>query len=200
LTAEVQSNQELAAGSPTPLEEFSSRFGKQAGLIYFAKSPTDLISIANDLILQRGKGESCCAPIALSQGENYIDITKELRSTIPFEDFHKNPKEITARIDVGITKATYAIAETGSIVDISFTDEHRLLSSFSRVHIAVLDRSTVLKKLSELAPKIRELTSRGANEIRPSITLIGGPSRTSDIELKSVLGVHGPHEVHVLVL
>jgi L-lactate dehydrogenase complex protein LldG len=102
-------------------------------------------------------------------------------------------------LDVGITKADYAIAETGTIVDISYTDENRLLSSFTRVHIAVLEKSKILAKLRELSPLMREKLKPGKSSI-PSITFIGGPSRTSDIELKSVLGVHGPHEVHVVLI
>ncbi len=183
-----------------PLEEFAERFTKQSGVFYPAKNSGDVISKINDLIRDRGRGDSCSAPISLVENGQTIDISRDIHSTIPFEGFLKNPREVSARIDVGITKANYAVAETGSIVDISSSDQHRLLSSFSRVHIAVLDHDSVLTRLSELSPKIRDLLSDETGNTKPSISLIGGPSRTSDIELKSVLGVHGPHEVHVVML
>jgi L-lactate dehydrogenase complex protein LldG len=169
-------------------------------MVYLAHNSEEIISRVNDLIQQRGKGDSCCAPIEIIQNGSSVDLSKKIHATIPFERFQKNPREVANKIDVGITKANYAIANTGSIVDLSQSDEHRLLSSFSRVHIAVVENSTILKKLQELAPRIRDLLKEKNNaKEKPSITLIGGPSRTSDIELKSVLGVHGPHEVHVVV-
>ena len=165
-----------------------------------AKNPEDVVAIVNALIKSRGKGESCCSSeIQISTNGSLRGISSQIDATVAYEDFQKDPRKIAGLLDVGITKAEYGIAETGTIVDISYTDEHRLLSSLSRVHIAVLERSSILEKLSMLSPKMKDLLRAGM-EPKPSITFIGGPSRTSDIELKSVLGVHGPHEVHVVLL
>ncbi len=194
------SQQKVLSKEQSALDEFADRFTKQAGVCYLAKNSEEVVSTVNDLVKQRAKGDSCCAPIDISESGKVIDIAGRIQSTIPFETLQKDPRKVADRIDVGITKAKYAIADTGSIVDISFTDEHRLLSSFSRVHIAVLERSDLLEKLRDLASPIRDLLSGDRADARPSITLIGGPSRTSDIELKSVLGVHGPHEVHVIIV
>jgi L-lactate utilization protein LutC len=183
----------------SPVEEFSMRFSKQAGMIYPAKNPEDVVAIVNGLIKSRGKGESCCSlEIQVAANGSSRDISSQIDTTLAYEAFQKNPKKLAALLDVGITKAEYGIAETGTIIDVSYTDEHRLLSSLSRVHIAVLERDSILEKLSMLSPKMKELLRAGV-EPKPSITFIGGPSRTSDIELKSVLGVHGPHEVHVVL-
>jgi L-lactate utilization protein LutC len=200
LSAPGPGQQRSVGTEQSVLDEFSDRFTKQAGICYFVRNSNEVISTVNDLIEKRAKGDSCCAPITLVQAGKIVDISSMIRSTIPFETLQKNPREVADKIDVGITKANYAIGDTGSIVDISFTDEHRLLSSLSRVHIAVLERSDLLEKLRDLAPRIRDLLSGNQAKTRPSITLIGGPSRTSDIELKSVLGVHGPHEVHVVIV
>lgn len=182
------------------VEEFSDRFVKQAGVIYTVKNLDEAVSIINDLIKRKGKGESCCAQkLELIDGGLVTDIAPRIQPSIRFEDLQKKSKELANLLDVGITKADYGIAETGSIVDISYTDDNRLLSSFSRVHIAVLEKSKILLKLEQLSPQMKELLLPG-NGKKPTITFIGGPSRTSDIELKSVLGVHGPHEVHVVLI
>jgi len=180
--------------------EFSSRFSKQAGLVYPAKDQTEVASLINGLIESRGKGESCCAPdIDIPSSNSRINISPEINPTIAYSDLQKDPRKLVGLLDVGITKADCGIAETGTIVDISYSDEHRLLSSLTRVHIAILEKSSILEKLSMLSARMKDLL-RAGEVSKPSITFIGGPSRTSDIELKSVLGVHGPHEVHVVLI
>jgi L-lactate utilization protein LutC len=191
---------ETSLTTPGTVEEYTTRFSKQAGVIYPARDPSEAASIVNGLIKSRGKGESCCSDdIEVSFNGSMINISKQISATVSYGALKKDPRKIVGSLDVGITKADYGVAETGTIVDISYSDEHRLLSSLTRVHIAVLEKSLILKKLSELSPTMNRLLSP-ANERKPSITFIGGPSRTSDIELKSVLGVHGPHEVHVVLL
>lgn len=175
-------------------EEFSTRFSKQAGVIHPAKNPKDALEIVNDLIANRGKGDSCASEAI----EKYTEGSR-VKTTVSYDALLASPRKLVGQLDVGITKAAYGIAETGSIVDISYTDEHRLLSSLTRVHIAVLESSSILDKLSRLSPVMNSLLKLD-NPKKPSITFIGGPSRTSDIELKSVLGVHGPHEVHCILL
>jgi L-lactate utilization protein LutC len=180
--------------------EFSSRFSKQAGLVYPAKDQAEVASLINGLIKSRGKGESCCAPdIDIPSTDSRTNISPEINATMGYSDLQKNPRKFVGLIDVGITKADCGIAETGTIVDVSYSDEHRLLSSLTRVHIAILERSSILGRLSMLSAKMKDLL-RAGEASKPSITFIGGPSRTSDIELKSVLGVHGPHEVHVVLI
>ena len=127
-----------------------------------------------------------------------MDISSKLQTDVHLGELETRSREIIAELDVGVTKANFAVAETGCLVEVSFTDHERLLSSISRVHIAVLEDTDVLQKLAGLAPIIRSLLS-SKNSRKPAITFIAGPSRTSDIELKQVIGVHGPHEVHLVV-
>jgi L-lactate dehydrogenase complex protein LldG len=104
-------------------------------------------------------------------------------------------RAICATADFGISSATYALADTGSLVMIASPEEARMISLLPPVHIALLPREKILTGLDELftiVPNPAELTS--------SMVLITGPSRTADIEQILVLGVHGPGQVHVVII
>ncbi len=107
----------------------------------------------------------------------------------------KQLREICATIPVGITSADYGLADTGSLVMLSSPQEARMISLLPPVHIAVIEREKILTGLDELftlAPKPAGISS--------SMVLITGPSRTADIEQILVRGVHGPGEVHIVVV
>lgn len=104
-------------------------------------------------------------------------------------------RELCATCGAGITGADYALADTGSLVLLSSPREARMISLLPPAHIAVVKRECILTGLDELftlVPHPAELTS--------SMVLITGPSRTADIEQFLVRGVHGPGELHVVVI
>ena len=94
--------------------------------------------------------------------------------------------------DVGITGVDYLIAETGSVVLLAKPGEPRSFSLLPPVHIAVAERRQILPDLFDLFA--------GRKEMPSGLVLITGPSKTGDIELKLVTGVHGPGEIHVVVV
>ena len=95
--------------------------------------------------------------------------------------------------DLGITSAQWAIAETGTLVLESEKESHRLTSLVPPVHLCILKASRIRQTLGE----ILELTGK---DMSRTITFITGASRTSDIELTLAIGVHGPGELHVIVI
>jgi L-lactate utilization protein LutC len=96
--------------------------------------------------------------------------------------------------DVGISGVRHLIAETGSLVVDSGPDEPRSLSLLPPVHVAVAGRGQLLPDLFDLfGPDV----PGGMPSCR---TVITGPSKTGDIELRLVTGVHGPGEVHVVLI
>ncbi len=97
------------------------------------------------------------------------------------------------RADAGITLARMGIAETGSIVIRSGSDTRRLASLAVPEHIAILREAQIVPDLLDWAATLG--SPMPANEV-----LITGPSRTADIELNLVMGVHGPKNVHVVLV
>ena len=81
--------------------------------------------------------------------------------------------------------------------DLTEMDSHRLVSSLPRVHIAFVPASEIIHNPDEAAPRLRTIWQKHGENC--NVTFISGPSRTGDIEMKLVLGVHGPQESHVIV-
>jgi L-lactate dehydrogenase complex protein LldG len=114
------------------------------------------------------------------------------------------------RADVGITGADYAVAESGTIAVFSNPRQPRLASLAPPVHIALIDASQILRTLFDLFDALADkpgclpgetTNDRAAGGTLPSnLTLITGPSKTGDIELRLTTGVHGPGHLHVVVV
>ena len=91
-----------------------------------------------------------------------------------------------------ISQAAYALADTGSVVLLS-SDEPRARSLLPWAHVTLVRAESIVAGLEELFERLgRDLPS--------SVAIVTGPSRSADIEQKLVVGVHGPGEVHVVLL
>jgi L-lactate utilization protein LutC len=104
-------------------------------------------------------------------------------------------REALASAAIGITGADAALAETGSVVLASGPGRGRLASLLPPVHVAVVERARVVGSLPELLITHPDLATAGSNMV-----CITGPSRTADIEHTLSRGVHGPKEVHVVLI
>lgn len=105
--------------------------------------------------------------------------------------------------DVGITGVRHLVAETGSLVMTTSPETPRGTSLLPPVHLALAEPRQILPDLFDLF----DLFSPESCPDRPAaapppacLTVITGPSKTGDIELTLVTGVHGPGEVHVLLV
>jgi L-lactate dehydrogenase complex protein LldG len=99
-------------------------------------------------------------------------------------------------LDGAITGCTLAIAETGTVVLTGGPAEgRRALTLVPDLHVCIVREPQIVELVPEAIAELRELAASG----RP-ITLVSGPSATSDIELSRVEGVHGPRDLAVLIV
>jgi L-lactate dehydrogenase complex protein LldG len=98
--------------------------------------------------------------------------------------------------DLGITSVSWAVAETGTLALASNPDQGRVVSLLPPVFLAILEPSQIVPDLFDLFAALEPTKS----DLPSNITLITGPSKTGDIELKLTTGVHGPGDVTVLVV
>lgn len=100
---------------------------------------------------------------------------------------------------VGLTGVDAALAATGSLVLMSGRGRHRASSLLPTVHIAVVAAGQIVPDLERWLAV--EKASGLATVRQPSnVVVITGPSRTADIAMQLVMGMHGPRELHVVLL
>ncbi len=119
-------------------------------------------------------------------------------------DSREGVRRRLADSSMGITGADYAIAETGSVIVLPRQGLSRLVSVVPPVHVAIVRPQDIIGTLDDLFA-LRRLESyrngeRGASDMGSYLNFITGPSRTADIEQTIVVGVHGPGEVHMVLL
>jgi len=98
--------------------------------------------------------------------------------------------------DAGISSADYGVAETGTLALLARPGQGRAVSLLPPLHIAVLRTSRIVLELGALF----EAVTSEAGELPSALSFITGPSRTADIELVLTIGVHGPRELHLIML
>ena len=104
-------------------------------------------------------------------------------------------REHLGGIDIGFTVADHGIAETGTLVLGSRSEELRLATMVCEIHVAVLP----LSKLVETSFELEDFPRASFAKAPDYTAFITGASRTADIERVLALGVHGPLELHILL-
>jgi len=165
--------QSLAAADP--VVAFSEAFTALAGKIIMAASPADAKSQLQAMLAGK-RVVASRAPILGGFGEEYS-------------------REACANADIGLTSADFALADTGTLVFLSESHESRLISLLPPRHIAVIERHKILSGLDELLSRVPNPSVQSS-----AMVLVTGPSRTADIEMRLVRGVHGPGEISAMIV
>ena len=109
-------------------------------------------------------------------------------------------REWIVQSGMGLTGADYAVAETGSVVIIPRRGLSRLVSLVPPIHIALVRPQDLVATLDDVFLFRRLEYYRNGGDGGRYLNFITGPSRTADIEYKIVTGVHGPGEVHMVLI
>lgn len=102
-----------------------------------------------------------------------------------------------AGFDVGLSTAVLGVAASGSCLMNTDREDVRLAGMVAEAHVVLLKKSEIYPDLTSIAQKVRE---RMTSQATTYTTFITGPSRTADIERVAAVGVHGPLELHIILL
>ena len=89
----------------------------------------------------------------------------------------------------------FAVAETGSVA-VALPREERGRCLLAERLWLLVPAADLVPTLDVALERIDALVRSG----RPYVTLMTGPSRTADIERALTVGVHGPRELHVILV
>ena len=99
--------------------------------------------------------------------------------------------------DTSVTWADAVVTDSVTCIVNSNREEVRIGTMVAELSIMLVKKSTLLDRLEDAAPIMNDLLTRGGASYTAMIT---GPSRTADIERVGALGVHGPLELHIVLL
>ena len=190
--------------------KFEEEFQKVAGCPYRATSLGEL-----DEILRRLLGASQGRAVVLSRNPLIakLGLEEKLRAlgmavaVWPAASGGETPQKVAQEFreqafaaEVGITGVDFALAETGTLVLSSLTEGAQLASLAPPIHVALYRRSQVFGSLEEILERLP--VPRDLDQPVPgrSVVFITGSSRTADIEQILIHGVHGPREVHAILV
>jgi L-lactate utilization protein LutC len=108
-----------------------------------------------------------------------------------------NCREIAYQCDASITDCRYGLADTGALLVWSDPSFGRSSTLTVPVHIILLREDRILPDMIDGLARVREDCG---GQMPSNIVVINGPSKTADIEMNLVTGVHGPKYVYVLVV
>ena len=182
--------------APAPIQDPVARFLEELGAVGGHGVRVESLGEARDHVvsLARERGARTLirwddtelagfdAPLAAAGVE--VAVWRDL------EDF----RAVAGRADVGLSTASWAIAETGSLVLESGPGRGRSVTLLPPTYAAVLRADRVLGTVHEAVGKY------AGGRLPSNVCFHTGPSRSGDIEMSLVTGMHGPGDVHVVVV
>ncbi len=106
-------------------------------------------------------------------------------------------REIAGKADIGLSTAEWAIAETGTLVLEGGPGKGRTVTLLPPTYLAVVPVDRILRTVPEA---IERYAGGGTGKLPANVCFHTGPSRSGDIEMSLFVGMHGPGDVHVVLV
>lgn len=168
------------------IERFLDELERVAGKSQRAQSEEQALDCVLELLRNRQ-----ARTVALAK----FPIAQSLESKLREAGYELVTGREIVRAEIGISGADLAVAETGSLL-IGHDGVSELVAVLPPVHIALIRSDQIVATLEEAFAFCQRELERAPRDF----FFVTGPSRTADIELTPVIGVHGPQELFVIVI
>lgn len=175
-----------------------------------AGKEVELTDVGEIIVKQLGRTGNKHPMLSNLDGLSQDDIVKALQDYVgeaiadPQELNKAVKKKIRENVlasDYGVTNVHGIIAENGTIVVGESEGNGRIASNLPYRHIVVAGYDRLYDSAEETLRGIQTANIYGLGKQNPTYySLISGQSRTADIEFHMAYGVHGPLEVHLILL
>jgi L-lactate dehydrogenase complex protein LldG len=209
LSAWPDLGQVLAPAADNLISSFEAELASVGGSAHRAKDRAEISRLLSGLLTDRASGV-VLSRNPLLERMGLEGLLRDLdvpswkwpadRGSDPGVDAFTSYRERCFLAAAGITGVDFALAESGTLVLTSFTEGSQLSSLAPPVHIAFYRREQVVGTLEEVLQGLAARPEGGGLTAGRSIVMITGTSRTADIEQILIRGVHGPRELHAILI
>jgi L-lactate dehydrogenase complex protein LldG len=176
--------------------ELIQRMKEKAGLVQAVVSTVshieEVLRYAVKLTLDQ-KGKTIAAPGLDPDSRQKLEVMCGASGLVVLQPPLRNH---LTEIHTALTGADWAIAETGTLVLDSGSEDLRIATMLSETHVAWIPASRIVPEAAALSEYLVEKMKSPPGYM----SFITGASRTADIERVLAIGVHGPQELHLLIL
>jgi L-lactate dehydrogenase complex protein LldG len=189
------------------LETFRKECEQLSVDVRVAKKEEDLREILLTIIEESGKGGLVTwedpfgekVPLDQIVAGKGVEIFESPSNPSPDSDARRDFIRISSEAGLGISSVDFVLAGTGTLVLKHVSGRDRACSLLPPVYAAFVESGKIIEDLDEFLEKLQDDFER-EGRLPSCITLISGPSKTADIEMTLVHGVHGPGKVYVVVV
>ncbi len=179
------------------IAEFALKSDANACRVHGPVAPAEAVAVVARLVAEHGGGPGA-GRVALADDPTTVGLglaaalaaagTDVLRATDPAW------RDGLVDAAVGITGVALAVAETGSLVLRAGARAPRATSLLPPVHVCVVATTDVVATIADAIAALAD------GPLPSAVVWIGGPSRTSDLEMRPTFGIHGPKAVEVVLV
>ncbi|HSO94474.1 MAG TPA: LUD domain-containing protein [Acidimicrobiia bacterium] len=153
---------------------------------------------AADLAVQLATRYADGHAVVLTDEPTIVDLDLEARlraaGAAPLRPTDRDWRAALPNAGAAITGCVLAVAATGHVVVAAGPGTPRAASLAPPAHICLVHAERVVPTIGDA------LAVLDAGDLPSALIWVGGPSRTSDLEMRPTIGVHGPRTVDLIVI